>query len=230
MEAEKTKPEPGSCLPSGAIHQSGKQQVPHGETTRRLRFVRRHIFLVRFGRAPLSLAEGTAQETSRVLLDYHESGEETEGEVDFKQVWSATSFHFKGSGGSKAAAATQTASAACYMPREPPDTGGFRGKLEPTLVYTSGSGSPRTNSNRNQRRLASCGSTGATSSPAATEDTFRVAGGGGCLYARARRGQQLPEPVCDSAKFTVSRYERLWWSPSTHTKLSLMKNSTRRRK
>lgn len=56
---------------------------------------------------------------------------ETEEEVDFKQVWSVASFHFKGSRGSKAAVATQTASAACYTPRDKPDSGEFRENAEP---------------------------------------------------------------------------------------------------
>lgn len=87
-------------------------------------------------------------------------------EVDFKRVWSAASFHFKGSGGSKAAVATQTASAAArYVPREPPDSGGFRENAEPELVCASGSGSHLTNySRRNQRRLAASGGAAAASS------------------------------------------------------------------
>lgn len=121
-------------------------------------------------------------------------------EVDFKQVWSAASFHFKGSGGSKAAVATQTAcTAACYEPQEPPDSGEFRENAEPELVCTSGSGSHLTSySERNQRRLASCGSAAATSSPAAAL--------AGCTLAPRR---QLPEPMCDRVVFTVSRDQRL---------------------
>lgn len=72
---------------------------------------------------PLSSAGGAAEEPSCVFLDYHERGQETEGKVDFKRVWSITSFHFKGSPGSKAAVATQAASVACYLPWEPRATG-----------------------------------------------------------------------------------------------------------
>lgn len=90
-------------------------------------------------------------------------------EVDFKRVWSAASFHFKGCGGSKAAVATKTTSAAAarYVPREPPDRGGFRENAKPELVCASGSGSHLTSySRRNHRRFASSGGAAAASSPA----------------------------------------------------------------
>lgn len=80
-------------------------------------------------------------------------------------------------------------------------------------MYTSGSGSHLTSNNRqNQRRLASCGSTGDTASPAATQ-SFTLGPG---------------------AMFTVSCCERLaglWLRcPSTQTAPPLMKTWRRRGK